>query len=100
MDFTGGDSSDVYMSIEELSEEITFQKIILRSIDDATLDREQAEANVKAEIRGLESRVRALKQNRSGKHAPAPGHATSVVNKNGSMEDPFGDDPFQDSRRR
>jgi hypothetical protein len=56
-------SPDVYISAEELVDELSFQKTLLFSLDDMTEGRRQAEANIKAEISRLEARLRAVRGN-------------------------------------
>ncbi|KAH8816892.1 SNF2 family N-terminal domain-containing protein [Xylogone sp. PMI_703] len=58
-------SSQGSLSIAELMNEIAFQKVLLSSIDDSVEDREDAEAEVRAEIKALERQLRALRQGAS-----------------------------------
>src|SRR3984885_13405471 len=46
----------------ELMNEISFQKVLLSSIDDSVEDRDAAEDEVRTEIRRLENELRALKR--------------------------------------
>ncbi|KUJ08350.1 uncharacterized protein LY89DRAFT_711734 [Mollisia scopiformis] len=48
--------------IQELINEISFQKVLLSSIDDSVQNREAAEDEVKEEIRQLEAQLRALRR--------------------------------------
>jgi hypothetical protein len=65
------DSPDVYMTIDELVDEIQYQKTLLLSIDDTVEDRHEAEAQVKAEIRRLDRQLQAMKgETTSGLNQP------------------------------
>ncbi|KAE8443177.1 hypothetical protein EG329_002275 [Mollisiaceae sp. DMI_Dod_QoI] len=57
---TGSQASQ--QAINELIEEIAFQQVLLASIDGSVQNREAAEAEVREEIRSLESQLRALKR--------------------------------------
>ncbi len=72
------------MSAEELAEEIEYQRVLLLSLDDNVVNREEAEMEIKAEIRGLERKLKALKQ---GQHNPIASTSFNVP----STHD---DDPF------
>ena len=48
--------------LDELINEIAFQKVLLSSIDDSVQNRQEAEDEVKAEIKSLEKQVRELKR--------------------------------------
>ena len=60
------------MSIEELDEELQFQRIMLTLIDDKTPNREQAEKDIRHTIKHLE---RQMKQARRGTTATASNSA-------------------------
>jgi hypothetical protein len=77
-------SPEVYMSAEELAEEIEYQRVLLQSLDDSVEDREQAEAEIAAEIKRLERRLKAL---RAGHHNP-------IISASEDMRAAFDDDPF------
>lgn len=49
-------------AIRELMGEISFQKVLLSSIDDSVDDREAAEDEVRTEIKALQDQLRALKR--------------------------------------
>jgi hypothetical protein len=49
-------------AVRELMNEISFQRVLLASIDDTVDDREAAEDEVRAEIRNLEKELRDLKR--------------------------------------
>ena len=72
------------MSAEELAEEIEYQRVLLQSLDDSVEDREQAEAEIAAEIKRLERRLKAL---RAGHHNP-------IISTSEDMRAAFDDDPF------
>lgn len=57
-----GSQASNQQAIQELIEEIAFQKVLLASIDDSVQNREAAVAEVKSEILSLEKQVRALKR--------------------------------------
>ncbi|KAF4637235.1 hypothetical protein G7Y89_g851 [Cudoniella acicularis] len=48
--------------IEDTFEELSFQKVLLASIDDTVTNREDAEAEVRQEIKTLEKRIKELKR--------------------------------------
>ncbi len=50
------------MSVAELAQEIEFQKVLLLSLDDSVVDREQDEIETKSVILALESRLQTQKQ--------------------------------------
>ena len=77
-------SPEVYMSAEELAEEIEYQKVLLLSLDVNVEYRKEAEAEIKGEIKSLEKRLKAL---RAGHHNPI----TSTL---GDMPFAVDDDPF------
>lgn len=52
-------------SIDDLLDEIAFQKVLLSSIDDSVQNREEAEAEVRAEITALERQLRKLRNGKS-----------------------------------
>lgn len=85
MDSSAVALSDIYMSAEELAEEIEYQNVLLLSLDDtATENRELAEAEIKAEIRKLERQLKALKQGQHG----------AMTDTSGIISYPYNDDPF------
>ncbi|KAI9743819.1 MAG: hypothetical protein M1818_002553 [Claussenomyces sp. TS43310] len=94
MDSPFDDSSEVYTSAAELLEEIEFQKVLLRSLDNTIDDKESTETEIKAEIRGLERQLRTLKEKqqkqtiRSSSHA-FPNHRASPTALPFADEDPF-----------
>ena len=51
--------------LDELMSEIAFQKVLLSSIDDSVANRAEAEDEVRAEIKTLEKKLRALKHGTS-----------------------------------
>jgi phage shock protein A len=55
-------SPEVYMSKDELVEELELQRVILSSIDQSVADRQEAEAIVKTEISRLEQRLHDIRQ--------------------------------------
>ncbi len=55
-------SSQVSRQITELIDEIAFQRVLLSSIDDNVQDREDAEKDVRDEIRSLERQLRDLRR--------------------------------------
>ncbi|KAH6675016.1 P-loop containing nucleoside triphosphate hydrolase protein [Halenospora varia] len=54
--------------ITEIMEELVFQKTMLASIDDTVADRDDAEEEIRGEIRKLEKRLKELKRGTSGRH--------------------------------
>lgn len=54
--------------ITEIMEELVFQKTMLASIDDTVADRDDAEEEIRGEIRKLEKRLKELKRGPSGRH--------------------------------
>jgi hypothetical protein len=78
-------SPEVYMSAEELAEEIEYQRVLLQSLNEGVEDREQAEAEITAEIKSLEKRLKAI---RSGHHNP-------ITSTSGDLRSTFDDDPFR-----
>lgn len=48
--------------MDELMNELAFQKVLLSSIDNTVQNREAAESEVRAEIRSLEKQIRDLKR--------------------------------------
>jgi hypothetical protein len=55
-------SPAVQREIDELIGEITFQRVLLESIDDTVPDRQEAELEVTNEIRNLEHQIKRLKR--------------------------------------
>lgn len=55
---------EVYVSPEELAEELAFQNTLLLTLDSTVEDRDQIEANVKEEIAIIEAKLRALRGNK------------------------------------
>lgn len=72
------------MSAEELAEEIEYQRVLLQSLNEGVEDREQAEAEITAEIKSLEKRLKAI---RAGHHNP-------ITSASGDLRSTFDDDPF------
>ena len=54
--------ADNAQSVDDVMEELVFQKTMLASIDENTVDREQGEAEIKAEIKALERRLMELQR--------------------------------------
>jgi hypothetical protein len=84
MNSSAAASPEVYMSAEELADEIQYQRVLFLSLEDTVPDREQAEAAIKAEIRKLEKQLKALRQ---GQH-------DSIASNSGNMSHTYDDDPF------
>lgn len=59
-------SSQVTQEMRDLKEEILFQKVLLKSIDDNVQDREAAEQEVRDEIHSLERKFNQLKRAAQG----------------------------------
>jgi hypothetical protein len=78
-------SFDVYISIEELAEELEYQKVLLISLTNVA-DRAAAEAAIKREISRLENQIRTLTQCQKGS-AAMPEARSYFTNA-------FDDDPF------
>lgn len=55
-------STAAQQAMAELLSEITFQKVLLSSIDDSVGNRESAEREVRQEIKALESQLRSLRR--------------------------------------
>jgi chromosome segregation ATPase len=64
--------------MQELIEEIAFQKVLLNSIDDSVQNREAAEDEVKEEIRELDSRLRALRRNTKASQSSSQQSSSSM----------------------
>lgn len=71
----------VQSQINDLIEEIAFQRVLLESMDDTVVNRQQAELDVRKEIRDLENQVKRL---RRGTTAGAP-TASNSSNTNSSQ---------------
>lgn len=54
--------SDIQAQIQNLLEEIAFQRVLLESIDDSVLNREVAQKEIEDEILTLQRQVKALKR--------------------------------------
>jgi phage shock protein A len=61
----GASSQANQRQIDELMEEIAFQKVLLSSIDDSVENREVAENEVRVEIKTLEKQLRTLRREHS-----------------------------------
>ncbi len=72
------------MSVEEIADEIEYQKVLLRSLDDSVQDRDQLVSAITAEIRKLEKQLKASRQ----------GQDNSMASTSGDMSHTYGDDPF------
>jgi uncharacterized coiled-coil protein SlyX len=65
--------------MEQLRNEIAFQKVLLASIDDFVEDRENAEAEVRTEIKTLEKKLRALLKGPSASGSQSmPSHSQNL----------------------
>jgi hypothetical protein len=84
MNSSAAASPEVYMSAEELADEIQYQRVLLLSLEDTVPYREQAEAAIKAEIRNLEKQLKALRQ----------GRYDTMASNSGNMSHTYEDDPF------
>jgi hypothetical protein len=84
MNSSAAASPEVYMSAEELADEIQYQRVLFLSLEDNVPDREEAEAAIKAEIRKLEKQLKALRQ----------GQQNSIASNSGNMSHMYDDDPF------
>lgn len=84
------------MSMEEVEDELAFQKTMLATIDDTVQDREDAEAQVKAEIRRLDKLLRSMRdQHKPTQTVSSDSHlyAAPVSHSKDSLSynvDPFG----------
>jgi len=82
-------------AIEELINEIAFQKVLLSSIDDTVQNREAAENDVRTEIRTLEAQLRNLRRSttntasdsRPSASSQQPETASSISSPNKSTAD-------------
>ena len=63
-------------AVDDLMDEIRFQRVILSSIDDSVEDREAAEEEVRAEIKRLEKKMKILKRG-LGEAATEPATSSS-----------------------
>jgi chromosome segregation ATPase len=90
-------SNEVYMSVEEIEEELTVQRIMLSSMDDSCQNRDEAEAEVKAEIRELERQLRSLKQKKPTQNFTS--HRIASANGTTLQDDPFAEDVFSYSSK-
>jgi hypothetical protein len=84
MNSSAAPSPEVYMSAEEIADEIQYQRVLLVSLDDSVAGRDQAEASIKAEIQKLEKQLKALRQGQHGSMASTLGHVPHT----------YDDDPF------
>lgn len=66
--------------ITEIMEELVFQKTMLASIDDTVADRDDAEEEIRGEIRKLERRLRELKRGTSGQSSASQSSLTASLN--------------------
>jgi chromosome segregation ATPase len=72
--------------IAELMGEISFQKVILQSIDDSVKNREAAEREVRGEIKALESKLRALRRGGTTASQSSSSHREIPSSSNASSE--------------
>lgn len=96
MDALSEASSDIYMSAEELLEELNFQKAVLATIDDDVVNKDETIANIKDEIARLKRRLQDL---RGGRAPSQLGTSTSSNHQPSSMQLSTAsndDDPFAD----
>ncbi|TVY81741.1 putative ATP-dependent helicase [Lachnellula suecica] len=77
------DALQVQREIEELQDELGFQRVMLRSIDDSVQDRENAEREVKQEIATIEKRLKMLKRG-TGTTASKSSNPPSVASSQAS----------------
>jgi hypothetical protein len=56
-------------AISETQEELAFQRVLLASIDDSVLNRDQAEQEIQEEIRALKQKLKALQRTGAGSSA-------------------------------
>lgn len=83
------------MSVEEIAEELQFQKVLLQSLDESVDERNDAEATVRAEIRSLEQQLRRMKDKEKQKTMASSTLYHSFNSQSAKIardEDPFG--PF------
>ncbi|RDW66946.1 hypothetical protein BP5796_09695 [Coleophoma crateriformis] len=81
------------MSLEELEQEITFQTVMLNSIDDSVGNRAEAEREVLVELRKLKKE----RQRRKGGFSGRPAHHTSAAMDDDPFATLIGGDPFASS---
>jgi hypothetical protein len=84
MNSSAAASPEVYMSTEEIADEIEYQRVLLLSLDDSVAGRDQAEAAIMAEIQKLERQLKALRQGQHG----------SITSTSGNVSHTYDDDPF------
>lgn len=83
-------SSQVTQEMNDLKEEILFQKVLLSSIDDHVQNREAAEQEVRDEIHSLERKLNQLKRASRGSSKPSSQNLQSTPEQPASSvpEDP------------
>jgi hypothetical protein len=84
MNSSAAASPEVYMSTEEIADEIEYQRVLLLSLDDSVAGWDQAEAAITAEIQKLERQLKALRQGQHG----------SITSTSRNMSHTYDDDPF------
>lgn len=81
-------SPEAYTSAAELVEEIAFQKICLKSLDDSTDNREEVEAAIMAELRTLEKQLHWIRQREKEQKAAQTAPALNTEPNYNSLSTP------------